>query len=42
VNPSEGDNVEEPIVTGIAGDLSEAKITLVGVPDVPGKAADIF
>lgn len=42
VNPAEGDNVEEPIVTGVAGDLNEAKITLVGVPDVPGKAADIF
>ena len=34
--------VEEPIITGVAGDLSEAKITVVGVPDVPGKAADIF
>jgi len=42
VNSAEGDNVEEPIVAGIAGDLSEAKITLIGVPDVPGKAADIF
>ncbi|MEO8263832.1 MAG: aspartate kinase, partial [Pseudolysinimonas sp.] len=35
-------NVEEPIITGVAGDLNEAKITVVGVPDVPGKAADIF
>ncbi|TPX01157.1 ACT domain-containing protein, partial [Schumannella luteola] len=26
----------------VAGDLSEAKITVVGVPDVPGKAAEIF
>jgi aspartate kinase len=34
--------VEEPIITGVAGDLSEAKITVVGVPDTPGKAADIF
>jgi aspartate kinase len=34
--------VEEPIITGVAGDLNEAKITVVGVPDVPGKAADIF
>jgi aspartate kinase len=38
----EGDGVEEPIITGVAGDLNEAKITVVGVPDVPGKAADIF
>ncbi len=38
----EGVSVEEPIITGVAGDLSEAKITVVGVPDVPGKAADIF
>lgn len=35
-------SVEEPIITGVAGDLNEAKITVVGVPDVPGKAADIF
>jgi aspartate kinase len=41
-NPSEGETVEEPIITGVAGDLSEAKITVVGVPDVPGKAAQIF
>ena len=41
-NPTEGQQVEEPIITGVAGDLSEAKITVVGVPDVPGKAAQIF
>jgi len=35
-------NMEEPIITGVASDLSEAKITVVGVPDVPGKAAEIF
>jgi aspartate kinase len=34
--------VEEPIITGVAGDLNEAKVTVVGVPDVPGKAAEIF
>lgn len=39
---SKGEPVEEPIITGVAGDLNEAKITVVGVPDVPGKAADIF
>ena len=35
-------SMEEPIIAGIATDLSEAKITVVGVPDVPGKAAQIF
>jgi aspartate kinase len=42
VNPKEGETVEEPIITGIAADLSEDKITVVGVPDVPGTAARIF
>ena len=40
--PGKERTVEEPIITGVAGDLNEAKITVVGVPDVPGKAADIF
>ena len=34
--------MEEPIITGIAADLSEDKITIAGVPDIPGKAAQIF
>jgi aspartate kinase len=42
VNPKEGEVVEEAIITGVAGDTSEAKVTVVGVPDVPGKAARIF
>ena len=42
LSPEEGSAMEEPIITGVAGDLNEAKITVVGVPDVPGKAADIF
>jgi aspartate kinase len=42
VNRTDGVNVEEPIITGVAADLSEAKITVVGVPDIPGKAARIF
>jgi len=41
-NAIEGENMEEPIITGIAADLSEDKITVAGVPDVPGKAAQIF
>lgn len=35
-------SVEEPLIAGVATDLSEAKITVVGVPDIPGKAAQIF
>jgi aspartate kinase len=34
--------MEEPIIAGIAVDLGEAKITVAGVPDIPGKAAQIF
>jgi aspartate kinase len=38
----EGDAVEAPIIAGVAHDRTEAKITVVGVPDHPGKAAEIF
>jgi aspartate kinase len=41
-NPKEGEAMEEPIIAGIASDLGEAKVTIIGVPDVPGKAAQIF
>jgi len=34
--------MEQPIISGVAHDRSEAKITVVGVPDIPGKAARIF
>jgi len=37
-----GDQMEQPIISGVAHDRSEAKITVVGVPDKPGKAAEIF
>ena len=40
---SEGeDDVEQPIISGVAHDRSEAKVTVVGVPDRPGEAAAIF
>ncbi|MEP6854485.1 MAG: aspartate kinase [Pedococcus sp.] len=39
---TQGDAVEAPIIAGVAHDRSEAKITVVGVPDHPGKAAEIF
>ncbi|UOQ89996.1 aspartate kinase [Agromyces endophyticus] len=38
----EGAAVEESVIAGVAIDLSEAKITVVGVPDKPGAAAKIF
>jgi len=38
----EGVDVEAPIIAGVAHDRSQAKITVVGVPDHPGKAAEIF
>jgi aspartate kinase len=34
--------VEQALITGVAHDRSEAKITIVGVPDEPGSAALIF
>ena len=34
--------MEQAIISGVAHDRSEAKVTIVGVPDVPGKAAEIF
>ncbi|MFC5338015.1 aspartate kinase [Leucobacter denitrificans] len=37
-----GDQMEESVITGIAAEASEAKITVSGVPDVPGVAARIF
>jgi aspartate kinase len=34
--------LEQALITGVAHDRSEAKITIVGVPDEPGVAAHIF
>ncbi len=39
---AEGRAVEQPIISGVAADLNDAKITVVGVPDKPGEAAAIF
>ena len=38
----EGDAMEAPIIAGVAHDRSEAKVTVVGVPDRTGMAAQIF
>ncbi|MEW2518924.1 aspartate kinase [Actinacidiphila alni] len=34
--------MEQAIISGVSHDTSEAKITVVGVPDKPGEAATIF
>ncbi|MCX6461563.1 MAG: aspartate kinase [Actinobacteria bacterium] len=34
--------VEQPIIAGVAHDMGDAKITVIGVPDRPGEAAAIF
>jgi aspartate kinase len=39
---TQGDAVEQPIIAGVAHDLGDAKVTVVGVPDRPGEAAAIF
>ena len=39
---AEGKAMEQPIISGVAADLNDAKITVVGVPDKPGEAAAIF
>ncbi len=38
----ERDDMEHAIISGVAHDRSEAKVTVVGVPDKPGEAAAIF
>jgi aspartate kinase len=38
----EEEQVEQAIISGVAHDLSEARVTVVGVPDKPGEAAAIF
>ncbi|MBE6477379.1 MAG: aspartate kinase [Propionibacteriaceae bacterium] len=37
-----GNEMEQAMITGIASDRGEAKVTIVGVPDQIGKAAKIF
>jgi aspartate kinase len=40
--PKEGSAMEQAIISGVVHDRSEAKITIVGVPDRIGEAARIF
>ena len=39
---TEEESMEEPIIAGVAHDRSQGKITVIGVPDVPGAAARLF
>jgi aspartate kinase len=41
-DPTEGAEMEQAIIAGIAHDRSEAKVTVVGVPDKVGVAAQVF
>ena len=41
-SPEEEAAMEAPIISGVAHDRSQAKVTVVGVPDVPGAAATLF
>src|SRR3954467_14278091 len=35
-------NMEEPIISGVVTDITDAKVTIVGVPDRPGISAALF
>ena len=39
---SEGETMEQPLITAVTHSTSEARVTLTGVPDAPGAAARIF
>ena len=39
--PEEG-SMEDPLISGIAHDRSQAKVTVTDVPDVPGSASRVF
>jgi len=42
LDSDEGDDMEQAIISGVAHDRGEAKITIVGVPDKIGSAARLF
>jgi len=42
ISIEEEDGMEQPLVSGIAFNRDEAKLTLVGVPDIPGIASKIL
>jgi aspartate kinase len=42
ITTEDNGNMEQPLVSGIAFNRDEAKLTLVGVPDIPGIASKIL
>jgi len=42
ITTEDDDGMEQPLVSGIAFNRDEAKLTLVGVPDIPGIASKIL
>ncbi|GLQ31129.1 aspartate kinase [Litoribrevibacter albus] len=42
IDNEEDDSMEQPLISGIAFNRDEAKLTLVGVPDIPGVASRIL
>ena len=41
-NGSKEQAVEDPIISGVVTDISESKVTVLGVPDRPGISASLF
>ena len=41
-NASKEQAVEDPIISGVVTDISESKVTVLGVPDRPGISASLF
>lgn len=39
---NEEGNMEDPLISGVAHDRSQAKVTVIDVPDVPGSASLVF
>ena len=39
---NEEGNMEDPLISGVAHDRSQAKVTVIDVPDVPGSASRVF
>ena len=39
---AEGETMEQPLITAVTHSVTEARVTLLGVPDEPGAAARIF
>jgi aspartate kinase len=37
-----GEGMEESVVSGVAIDKGQSKVMVIGIPDVPGKAAELF